>query len=50
MGYINVTVDSGVVYHVVNEECGSNFGAMETYMSKKGGYSVATNNTNIYNR
>ena len=48
--YINVTVDSGAVDHVVNEECGKQFGVRETEMSKKGGYYVAANNTKIYNK
>ena len=43
--WINVTVDSGAVDHVVNKECGKQFGKRETEMSRRKGYYTAANDT-----
>ena len=47
--WINVTVDSGAVDHVVDKECGKQFGRRETEMSRRKGYYTAANDTKIYN-
>ena len=47
--WINVTVDSGAVDHVVDEECAKQFGRRETEMSRRKGYYTAANDTKIYN-
>jgi hypothetical protein len=47
--WINVTVDSGAVDHVVDKECGKQFGRRETEVSRRKGYYTAANDTKIYN-